>query len=29
MKAQRISWLGHVKKMEVGVMPRKTMEDCL
>jgi len=29
IKAQRISWLGHVKKMEVGAMPRKMMEGRL
>ena len=29
IKAQRISWLGHVKRMEVGVMPRKMMEGRL
>ena len=28
-KAQRIRWLGHVKRMEVGVMPRKMMEGRL
>jgi hypothetical protein len=26
IKAQRIRWLGHVKRMEVGAMPRRTME---
>jgi hypothetical protein len=25
IKGQRIRWLGHVKRMEVGAMPRKTM----
>jgi len=29
IKAQRIRWLGHVKKMEVGAMPRKMMEGRL
>jgi hypothetical protein len=29
IKAQRIRWLGHVKRMEVGAMPRKTMEGRL
>jgi hypothetical protein len=29
IKAQRIRWLGHVKRMEVGVMPRKMMEGRL
>jgi hypothetical protein len=29
MKVQRIRWLGHVKRMEVGVMPRKMMEGRL
>ena len=28
-KAQRIRWLGHVKRMEVGVMPRKMIEGRL
>jgi len=27
--AQRIRWLGHVKRMEVGAMPRKMMEGRL
>jgi hypothetical protein len=26
IKAQRIRWLGHVKRTEVGEMPRKVME---
>jgi hypothetical protein len=29
IKAQRIRWLGHVKRMEVGAMPRKMMEGKL
>jgi len=29
IKAQRIKWLGHVKRMEVGAMPRKMMEGRL
>jgi hypothetical protein len=29
IKAQRIRWLGHVKRMEVGAMPRKTMDGRL
>jgi len=29
IKAQRIRWLGHVKRMEVGVMPRKIMDTRL
>jgi len=29
IKAQRIRCLGHVKGMEVGVMPRKMMEGGL
>jgi len=29
IKAQRIRWLGHVKGMEVGAMPRKMMEGRL
>jgi hypothetical protein len=29
IKAQRIRWLGHVKKMEVGALPRKMMEGRL
>jgi hypothetical protein len=28
IKAQKIIWLGHVKRVEVGTMPRKMMEDC-
>jgi hypothetical protein len=28
-KAQRIRWLGHVKRMEEGAMPRKMMEGRL
>jgi len=27
--AQRIRWLGHVKRMEVGVMPRNVIEGRL
>jgi hypothetical protein len=26
IKAQRIKWLGHVKRMEEGAMQRKIME---
>jgi hypothetical protein len=26
LNSQRIRWLGHVKRMEVGAMPRKMME---
>jgi hypothetical protein len=26
VKAQRIRWLGHVKRMEGGAMPRRMME---
>jgi hypothetical protein len=29
IKAQRIRWLGHVKRMEEGAMPRKVMEGRL
>jgi hypothetical protein len=29
IKAQRIRWLGHVKRMEVGAMPRKMIEGRL
>ena len=29
MKPQRIRWLGHVKRMEEGAMPRKMMEGRL
>jgi hypothetical protein len=29
IKAQRMRWLGHVKRMEVGAMPRKMMEGRL
>jgi hypothetical protein len=29
IKARRIRWLGHVKRMEVGAMPRRTMEGRL
>jgi len=29
VKAQRIRWLGHVKRMEVGEMPRKMIEGRL
>ena len=28
IKAQRIRWLGHVERKEVGTMQRKMMEDC-
>jgi hypothetical protein len=26
VKAQRIRWLGHVKRMDAGAMPRRMME---
>ena len=29
IKAQRKRWLGHVKRMDVGAMPRKKMEGRL
>jgi hypothetical protein len=29
IKAQRIRWLGHVKRMEAGAMPRRTVEGRL
>ena len=29
IKAQRIRWLGHVKRMEAGAMPRGVMEGRL
>ena len=29
IKAQRIRWLGHVKRMEVGAMPRRMLEGRL
>jgi hypothetical protein len=29
IKARRIRWLGHVKRMEAGAMPRRTMEGRL
>ena len=29
IKAQRIRWLGHVERIEVGAMPRKMMEGRL
>jgi hypothetical protein len=29
IKAQRLRWLGHVKRMEVGEMPRRMMEGRL
>jgi hypothetical protein len=29
IKAQRIRWMGHVKRMEAGAMPRKMMEGRL
>jgi len=29
IEAQRIRWLGHVKRIEVGAMPRKIMEGRL
>jgi hypothetical protein len=29
IKVQRIRWLGHVNRMEVGAMPRTMMEEGL
>jgi hypothetical protein len=29
IKAQRVRWLGHVQRMEVGAIPRKMMEGRL
>jgi hypothetical protein len=29
IKAQRIRWLGHVKRMELGAMPREVTEGRL
>ena len=29
IKSQRIRWLGHVKRMEAGAMPRRMMEGRL